>query len=184
VTPEPDSQSDSSPTDKPRKDPGTRLRFVIYMVISYCTMQTCVYLFDQLFDQYTRLSAEMSANIAAWIAIVIVSLMNFFWLMHFVYRTADGHRGRQFWKYLQSIIGFRLWEALVFYVICKLLGGGDPSPLDLLISSTIMQAQSVVMKFVVYNKLVFSSEQVTDAEERAIHDAPPNLSEDTESQHK
>lgn len=176
--PEHQPENDQAPSGKPPKAPGTRVRFIIYMVISYCSMQMCVYLFDQLFDQNTRVSAEISANLAAWIAIVIVSLMNFFWLMHFVYRTADGHRGRQFWKYLQSIVGFRLWEALVFYVICKLLGGGDPSSLDLLVSSTIMQAQSVLMKYVVYNKLIFRSDHPPSGEELALHDSPPDLSED------
>lgn len=141
-------------------------------------MQACVYLFDKLLGLYTNLSAEMSANVAAWIAIVLVSLMNFFWLMHYVYRTAHEHRWWQFWKYLQSIIGFRLWEAFVFYVICKLLGGDDPSSLDLLAAVTIMQAQSALMKYIVYNKLIFKSGKHPAAEDFAVHDVPPETIED------
>jgi putative flippase GtrA len=147
-------------TDQSRKDPGTRIRFAIYMVISYCTTQGTIYLL------YKKVGLDES--IAAGIALVLVSLVNFFWLMCFVYRTADGHRGQQFWKYLQSIVGFRIWELIVFAILHEIFG------VHPLISSTIMQVQSVVMKFVVYNKLVFSSERQSDAEERAIHKAPPD----------
>jgi putative flippase GtrA len=149
------------------------------MAISYCTMQVCVYSFDKLLGVYTNLSAEMSANVAAWFAIVVVSLMNFFWLMHFVYRTAHGHRWWQFWKYLHSIIGFRLWEAVVFYLMCRLLGGDDPSWLDLLAAATIMQAQSVLMKYIVYKKLIFRAKpSAVHDEELAVHAAPPDFTEE------
>jgi len=165
VTSESDSQSSvnsSKPVAK-KKDSGTRIRFIIYMLISYCTMQGTIYLAHD--------KIGLNENLAATIAVVLVSLMNFFWLMIFVYRTADGHRGRQFWKYLQSIVGFRLWELVVFYLLHELLG------IHYLIASTIMQAQSVLMKFVVYNKLVFSSELQPNAEELAIHDVPPDLTD-------
>ncbi|MBD3676182.1 MAG: GtrA family protein [Planctomycetaceae bacterium] len=157
-------ENNQPPAGEPKKDPGTRVRFIIYMVISYCSMQGTIYLL------YKKFGIEES--IAAGIAVVLVSLMNFFWLMIYVYRTADGHRWRQFWKYLHSIVGFRIWELVVFAVLHELLG------IHPLVSSTIMQAQSVVMKYFVYNKLVFSSKKHPDAEELAIHDIPPEDSDD------
>lgn len=158
---------------------GTRQRFSIYMTISFCSMQACVYIFHQLLGRFTDLSDEMSANVGAWIAIALVSLMNFFWLMHFVYRTADGHRWWQFWKYLQSIVGFRLWEAVVFYLMCKLLGGHDLSDLDLLIATAIMQAQSIVLKFFVYQKLIFKPKpSVEHDEELGVHASPLDFSDE------
>jgi len=172
-------QNESSSASSAEDHSGTKVRFVIYMTISYCTMQLCVYFFDKLLGLYSNLSAEMSANVAAWMAIVLVSLSNFFWLMHYVYRTAHGHRWWQFWKYLQSIIGFRLWEAVVFYLICKLLGGDDPSWLDLLAAVTIMQGQSIVMKFIVYKKLIFRAKPSAEHdEELAVHAAPPDFTDD------
>lgn len=174
-----DPRSGAGSSSAAEHDPGTKVRFAIYMAISYCSMQVCVYSFDRLLGLYSSLSAEMSANVAAWLAIALVSLMNFFWLMHFVYRTAHGHRWRQFWKYLQSIVGFRLWEAVVFYLMCKLLGGDDPSGWDLLVAATVMQAQSIVMKFIVYKKLIFRAKPSAEHdEELAVHAAPPDFTDE------
>jgi len=127
-------------------------------------MQGTIYL---LYDK-----VGLDENLAATIAVVLVSLMNFFWLMIFVYRTHDGHRGVQFVKYLQSIVGFRLWELVVFSTLHELLH------MHPLVASTIMQAPSVVMKYFVYNKLVFRSEEQADDEELALHDAPPGFEDD------
>ena len=67
----------------------------------------------------------------------------------------------------------------MFYLICKLLGGDDPSSLDLLAAVTIMQGQSILMKSIVYQKLIFRAKPSAEHdEELAVHAAPPDFADE------
>jgi hypothetical protein len=119
------------------------------MVISFLTMQG----YAAFGTRVLTLSPELSYAIT----LVVVSIQNFFILMHYVYRSSHAQQLHQFVKYSQSVAGFRLWEYLLFLFLHTLLGIHDQ------LAILIVQGQSIFLKATVYKKLVFRTRESSQA---------------------
>lgn len=157
--------SDSSPEADAAPEPvlRTRERFIMYMVISFFATHG-----------YTVFGTEilkLPEEVSFWITLVVVSVQNFFILMYFVYRTSHDQQWQQFLKYVQSVIGFRTWEYVLFLVLHTLLG------MYYLVAILIVQGQSIFLKATVYKKHVFRTGK--PASKSDSNDSPPATEEST-----
>lgn len=157
--------SDSSPDVDAAPEPvlRTRERFIMYMVISFFATHG-----------YTIIGTEVlhfPEEVAFWITLVVVSVQNFFILMYYVYKSSHDRQLQQFVKYVQSVVGFRSWEYVLFLILHTLLG------VYYLVAILIVQGQSIFLKATVYKKHVFrtgnnatvpvTSEKTADDDEAA-----------------
>jgi hypothetical protein len=155
------------PTDNdslPAPESGTRKRCIIYMAVSFFATQG--------YAAFGTRILGLDAKISYAITLVLVSIQNFFFLMHYVYQTSHKHQWQQFMKFVHSVIGFRIWEYVLFLILHTLLGVHDQ------IAILIVQGQSVFLKATVYKKHVFRiSDEELDPEltERSVDVEEPTL---------
>ncbi len=140
-----------------------RGRFGLYMVISFLTKMLLTILLVELlhFEEF----------LAYAIALVVGSIQNFFILMYWVYRTAEGSKWRQFVKFVQSIAGFQVAEWLLFLLLEEVLGMRYKRAMVLTMTA------SVVLKYFVYKTIVFRGQHPQSAE-LASAELPPDFNSD------
>ncbi|MAG93342.1 MAG: hypothetical protein CMJ48_06290 [Planctomycetaceae bacterium] len=131
---------------------GSTRRFVIWIVCSYAL-------------NLGILAAQVElAGVPEWLAFAVslatITLVNFVALRLYVYRSTQTPARSQFVPYLASVAGFRTAEYVSFVVLLWLVTGSTaPDDRRYIVLSTIVLAVSVVLKNVVYKRLIFRSEE-------------------------
>ena len=103
-----------------------RLRVQLVLAFTLVTLEVRQAFHGSVLTRGDTVPAELYAYSLAWIlfaaALLVVFLMNFFAMRHYIYNGRGGRAARQFTIYAGSAVGFRASEYLAFLIVHSWLG--------------------------------------------------------------
>ena len=119
--------------------------FIRYLFVTGLSFVTNLGL-TVLLTEVVNLPEELSFAVA----LMVVFLLNFFFMRYYIYTGCEGSAKRQFAMYIFSAIGFRGTEYVAFLMIHTWLG------VQYAVAITGIQVWSSIVKFFYYGGLVFT----------------------------